>query len=43
LNVLKEKRFTSPVVVEISNLFTGLNEREVTAQAVAYLVSRSNT
>jgi len=43
LNVLKEKGFTSPVVVEISNLFTGLNEREVTAQAVEYLVSRSNT
>jgi len=42
LSVLKEKKFDSPVVVEISNLFTGLQECEVASQAIQYLVKGLN-
>tara|TARA_B110000503_G_C7149557_1_gene414520 strand:+ start:548 stop:1426 length:879 start_codon:yes stop_codon:yes gene_type:complete len=43
LSILKEKKFNSPVVVEISNLFTDLNEREVATQAIQYLARGLNT
>jgi len=37
MNVLREKKFHSPVVAEISNLFTELEVKEVAAQAVEFL------
>jgi len=37
MNVLREKKFHSPVVAEISNLFTDLEVIEVAAQAVEFL------
>jgi sugar phosphate isomerase/epimerase len=37
MNVLREKKFHSPVVAEISNLFTDLEVKEVAAQAVEFL------
>ena len=43
MKVLKEKNFSSPVVAEISNLFTDLEVKEVAAQAVAYLARELNT
>jgi sugar phosphate isomerase/epimerase len=43
LKVLREKKFRSPVVAEISNLFTDLEVREVAAQAVGYLTRELNT
>jgi hypothetical protein len=39
LSILKEKKFDSPVVVEISNLFTRLQECEVATQAIQFLVN----
>ena len=43
MKVLKEKKFSSPVVAEISNLFTDLEVKEVAAQAVAYLARELDT
>jgi hypothetical protein len=43
MNVLREKKFHSPVVAEISNLFTDLEVKEVAAQAVGYLTRELNT
>jgi sugar phosphate isomerase/epimerase len=43
LKVLREKKFSSPVVAEISNLFTDLEVKEVAAQAVGYLTRELNT
>jgi sugar phosphate isomerase/epimerase len=37
MKVLKEKNFSSPVVAEISNLFTDLDVKEVAAQAIEFL------
>jgi hypothetical protein len=43
MNVLREKKFHSPVVAEISNLFTDLEVKEVAAQAVGYLARELST
>lgn len=37
MEILKEKNFNSPVVAEISNLFTDLEVKEVAAQAIKFL------
>jgi len=37
LKILREKKFSSPVVAEISNLFTDLEVKEVAAQAIKFL------
>jgi hypothetical protein len=43
MKVLKEKNFSSPVVAEISNLFTDLDVKEVAAQAVKFLKQELNS
>jgi sugar phosphate isomerase/epimerase len=43
LKVLREKKFSSPVVAEISNLFTDLEVKEVAAQAVEFLARELNS
>ena len=37
IQVLKSKGFSDPIVVEISNVFTGLNEKQVAIQALDFL------
>lgn len=37
IQVLKSKDFSDPIVVEISNVFTGLNEKQVAIQALDFL------
>jgi sugar phosphate isomerase/epimerase len=43
MKVLKEKNFSSPVVAEISNLFTDLEVKEVAAQAIEFLKQELNS
>jgi sugar phosphate isomerase/epimerase len=37
IQILKSKGFSDPIVVEISNVFTGLSEKQVAIQALDFL------
>jgi len=42
IEVLRQKKYQSPIVVEISNLFTGLDVHDVAGQAISFLDERLN-